>query len=199
MGFKVFTGRKFNGDFDNFQELLFSLKQNKNLIELLKIKTDKIIDLDQIDLKDGLIKHSNKDTFAPKVLTDKFSKFVCDNIDDYKFKFYDNILHEETWCWQNRYNKININILFKVIDKEIYIIIDTFDRDLVDLISKELKLENFEYWDHVDKPIDIEEKIWTKRKQIWQKWCLNNCNFSYEVFKFSKHFYLLNLIKKIIN
>lgn len=197
MSIKIYNGRRYVGNIEKFQQDLFSLKSNKKLIELLTKKVNDVISADQLDLEDGLIKHSHDGIFTPSRFTRCFSNFICNNIDDKKFKFLENVESNHHFWFINRYNRLSINISFRVIKRKIYCIIDCYDEEIINLITKELNLEEYSYWNNVDKPDNISYQAWNRRAKVWKEdWSL--C-FKYNVFDFSKHFNLFNLNQKIID
>lgn len=199
MSIKVYTGKKFIGTFEDFQSQLLKIKTNEKFISLLNQKINQIFESDINNRKSGFIKHSNKNNIDNLKFTEKFSKFILNNIDDPDFEFSKYIDKDEINIYKNHYNRFNLSIFFKSIKNVIYCIVNSNDKEIIELISKELNLIDYYFWNNCDKPEEISNNDWKIRSNIWSfenDW--DNC-FCFDVFNFSANFKLFFLTNKIIS
>ena len=139
------NGRKYLDNFESFQNLLYSLSSNEKFLQLLKYKLTRNINLIKEDLLFDL----------GEVNIIKCLKYILNN--RYKNDFDYNSLDKSEY--RVRLERNNVNIFFRSIDNIIYFYIFG-DYDIIKYISNYLKSEDFSYWDHVDKPVNICENEW---------------------------------------
>jgi hypothetical protein len=196
MSIKIFNGRKFKGNFEKFQLLAFSLHKNEEFLKLLSEKVNQKLTTVENDIKEGFIMvDSDKSVNIQR----SFIKYLYKNIDNKQLNFKKNNPDNDfKSIYLNLYNSLNVNLLFQTIKGTIYCVIDAMDQDIIDYISKYFNLENFEYWDHVDKDPNCTDKEWHKRSLVWKSWDFET-SFKIKIFNFEHEYNLLILAKKIIH
>lgn len=167
------NGRKYLDNFESFQNLLYSLSANEKFLKLLKYNLTKNINLIKEDILFDL-----GDVNIIKCL-----KYILNNRykNDFDYKDLDKS------GYKVRLERNNINIFFKSINNIIYFHISG-GYDIIKHLSHHLKSEDFSYWDHVDKPINICEYEWEKRRNVWENF---DNYFCYNIFNINNNYSLI--------
>lgn len=199
MSIKIYNGRKFNGNFVEFQKLLFALHKDEGFLNLLQSRVIKTLNSINEDLNDGCIKFStNNDPLRKIDVQRAFIKYLFNNIDNDVLKFSKhNVLSDLKQVYLQEYKALDVNIYFQMIKGKIYCVIDTTNDDILNYITNYFNFENFEYWNNVDKDPNCSSSEWSKRKKIWLEWDID-VSFKFKLFNFEKEYYLLIAMKKII-